>query len=105
MVDQPKPKHTQEGLPMVTQDIANLLARDLVGQNPISNEDLITRIDTENPIITKYILGTASNIQQIGVPRDVVQEAILGMLNVYELLRRQADANKLEEMYNGNSSE
>lgn len=105
MIDQPNPKQTQEGLPIVTQDIANLLARDLVGQNPISNEDLITKIDTDNPIITKYILGTASNIQQRGVPSGVVQEAILGMLNVYELLRRQADANKLEEMYNGDSPE
>lgn len=58
MQDQPKPRYTNEGLPIVTQDIADTLFRDLVGQNPISNEDLVTRINSENPLVANYIANT-----------------------------------------------
>ena len=99
------PKYTPGGLPIVTQETANMLARDLTGANPISDKDLAAIIYAENRFITTYISLTVLDVQRRGASKDVVQATKLGMLNVYELLRRQADANKLEEMYNGNSSE
>jgi len=103
MEEQPKPKLTPDGLPVVHEDIGASLLRD--HQSGSKYGDLLTKINDENPLVANYISQVALALEQGGASNNVVGGATGGMLFVYELLRSQAEANKLEEMYNGDSSE
>ena len=91
-------KYTPEGLPFITKATTKVYLRDLSKRkNEDSREEFETeslnRITKDNPnldkIIDMYLLDEQSS--------EKCQGFIAGAMHVYELLRRQAESNKMEE--------
>jgi len=91
-------KYTPNGLPVITQDTIDLFFRDNAQidregfDSVLKNiERLTEHLSSTNPHITKALDRFA---QEYGANRF---ESYLGGIFVYELLKRQAEVNRLEE--------
>ena len=101
-----EPKYTIDGLPVVKEEIGHAIFRDYQSGS-LNLGTLLLKIKDENPRIHQYIGLIAEGITKMGLPahtsENIVIECSIGMIYVYEMLRRQAEANKLTSMYNGNA--
>lgn len=87
-----------EELPVITVDSYNASARD-VKENTIGIEDLIARIGAENPWVMEHFERANYDMEHRAFPENARQGIIRSVVRVYELLRRQAEANKWERMF------
>lgn len=89
-----KPKYTPEGLPVLSEDVSAAFLRDLKMGPEHMTDDIIKNIAITNERIASYMASAV-----LSYP-EAYQNRILGHLCcLYELLRRQADANKMGELY------
>ena len=91
-----QPKYTSEGLPVITRETFDALRSDYTDITA-DKEDLRRSMQRENPLIWAYVERTDVAIEDRGFPEDVGTSASFYMLTIYGLLRRQAEANKLED--------
>lgn len=97
-------KQTSEGLPVVSLQTLEILLRDdhqrrKEGNTLLSVRDVLNNLKRENPAIYGIIKHTYNSTLQEGDEgsKRVAPQYLLGALFVYDSLRRQSEANKLEE--------
>ncbi len=91
-------QYTPEGLPVVKEGIIDVYLRDIKrseieGAEERLAESILGKLIRDNPLI-----GNAINryLYLIDCPRKEGEVFLSGAMMVYELLRRQAESNKLE---------
>lgn len=101
-----KPKLTPDGLPVVTGDNIRALAElsVLCKDDTASSymEQFGERLKRENPEIERWI---DLMYEEVRLPKEYRRGFVYGALFVYESLRRQLAANKLEKQVKGEITE
>lgn len=91
-----EPKYTPDGLPVVTEQTyestISSIGKDL-RLNESLGAELIRKIKRENPFINQVLENLVKTLGEC----DFVDGVNLGLISAYELLRRQSEANKLNE--------
>lgn len=95
-------RQTPDGLPVLQEGILDVLQRDsrqYASEKKTQKflEDIKRRIEHENPLYLEEIKRHARDTLSNGLSQDVAIGIIIGAETGYELLRRQAEANKLNE--------
>ena len=91
----PEPKLTPEGLPVVTEHTGHSLNHDVSSSASFSLAETYNRIRVYNPVLAEIIDVFAKQFDE--ETRGVARAKMIG---IYELLRRQAEANQLENTVN-----
>jgi len=97
----PNSKYTQDRLYILSKEIIDTYLRDYFQRDREGNikeliKEEITRIKTENREIVPLIDSVVTNMGSMGMDREA-GGFVKGVCIVYELFRRQAEANKLEK--------
>ena len=82
---------TNEGIPIVSQNIANVFGRDICTRGFEYNAELYNIIKKENSWIAEYLQSQDNQLKTTGYPNGQTMSAII----VYHLLRNQGEANRL----------
>lgn len=90
------PKYTEEGLPIVTGESLCSFSKDLEKKGVKNVVEWAKQIGKENPLVAEYINGFYSKY-----PEEYRLMFMLEIEGLYILLKRQAEANKLEKEFNG----
>ena len=70
----------------------------------VTPQDIIKRIEEQNPVVVNYANAVRIMLEKKGVPTKIAFQASLeGVILLYEMLRKQAEANKLTEQYGGDA--
>jgi len=85
-------RYTKEGLPVVTLDTLNVFGRDMFVRGPSQFEDWLSEIDDENEVISTYM----TSITKL-YPIEQQTGLLVAMGGLYQLLKAQAEKNKIEE--------
>ncbi|MEK6860910.1 MAG: hypothetical protein AABY07_02965 [Nanoarchaeota archaeon] len=96
-------KFTPDGLPIISQDIIDILKRDYAVREKSSvtgiydyQIEILTRIADENPQLYQVFEEYFEAAQD--TPEDSLMDKLAGIFVItYESFRRQTEANKLEE--------
>ena len=95
----PKPKHTSEGLPIVTQETIDSFPF-FTGRN-VPEEEAMAALDQmarDNPELSHKIMARVEELAERCGSR-YASGFLTGAFNAYELLRRQGEAYIMEEMF------
>ena len=88
-------KYTQDGLPVVSEENIKSLSEIIYRDLPL-NCGIAKKISEENPNLYSLLNRIIKNKLANGTDRAVVIGFLAGVITVYESLRRQSSANKLE---------
>ncbi|MBI2659181.1 hypothetical protein HYX05_03745 [Candidatus Woesearchaeota archaeon] len=100
-----QPRYTIEGLPVLVSEIMDAMKRDLA-TGRVTPQHIIKRIKEQNPFVVQYANAVMVILEGKGVPADIAFQASLeGVLFTYEMLRKQAEANKLTKQYGGDATQ
>ncbi|MEK6937104.1 MAG: hypothetical protein AABW58_03470 [Nanoarchaeota archaeon] len=102
----PKPKYTSDGLPVISPEnietYGKLYLRDL---KRAGIEDVfkvfLEKLEKENHNLCTLLVSAIENRRALGFSDDYLTGLIIGARAVYEALRRQSAANKLEKEFEG----
>lgn len=89
-------------LPEVKREVFAPLRSDYFGRREITFEELVTQIYTANVEVTNYAGRISEAMIERNIPRNIVREVAWGLLFMYESLRKQADVDRLEKLFNAN---
>ncbi|MAG16231.1 hypothetical protein CMO88_04170 [Candidatus Woesearchaeota archaeon] len=93
-------EYTPEGLPVVTEATMRSYIRDLTrdgleGNKPLMN-GMRETFERDNEELVKYTETVDELLQNSGVPKEITWQVVGFMTGMYEIMRRQAEADKLE---------
>jgi len=92
-------EQTPEGLPVISYNLLQSYLRDFERETTDPKkrakfeQEMTDRISEENPRLMKYIRGLTSH-----APRGENDVVIITALTIYDLLRKQTESNKLEQL-------
>lgn len=90
-----EPQYTIDGLPVVREEIKDSLVRDIIS-GQCNFEYLVKKVLAENPVIVQYAESKVSAMKKRGIPKEILGEIGFDILLTYEMVRRQAASNKLD---------
>lgn len=84
-------------MPKVSRETYEATVAELQRKSPREDQLLkrLEKIKTENPEVERAIASTMLNLQLTGQPREV----IFGFVLVYEMLKRQFEADQMNYFY------
>jgi hypothetical protein len=95
-----QPKHTSEGLPIVTKETIGAFPF-MLGKRVVSEKEALSaleRITNDNPELGKFITTTMVELEK-RMGAEYASGYLTGAFGAYELLRRQGEANNLKEQF------
>jgi len=95
------PEYTPEKLPVVSSDTVLSYMRELTREGPEGNISLMNRMyetfKKDNPELMNYTETIDKILQDMGVSREISWQVVGFMTGMYEIMRKQAEANQLED--------
>ena len=92
-------RYTLDGLPVLRSETIPAMYEDFLGDDLVARmNELIAVVNKENPAVSQYLMAMDNSLRTLGVEDDHLLAVRINVLLFYELLRRESQAYKLDDL-------